>query len=298
MSFSASTTARRCEFCGEELVTTEVVLFGVTREVTCYGSCGCQRSRERLESFGPLERTHSFSGHRCPKCGGSMNLDDATGYVSDCPWCGHSMVFKSDLDAYREGRRVERAVRSGGVLSGTGVPELFWDVEPDYSAADEIDDTGRGLYIRGGNGTAKTLMAAAIAKAYAERGKAVRFASSVKLLADFKDTYGTSKSEAEVFDDLNGCDLLVIDDMGKENPTSWAATMLYAVIDGRYGSKRPVVVTTNYTEGALAARLAQAMDESTARALMSRLFEMTREVVLDGPDRRLAQSGKVSTRQD
>lgn len=287
MSFSASTTARRCEFCGDVLKTTEVLLFGELREVMCYGSCGCQRSRERLESFGPIERTSTPTMRRCPKCGGSMRLDGVTGYVSDCPWCGHSMVFAPDLAAYREGRRVERAAESGGVLSGTGVPELFWDVEPDYAAADEIENTGRGLYIRGGNGTAKTLMAAAIAKAYAERGKAVRFASSVKLLADFKDTYGTSKSEAEVFDDLNGCDLLVIDDMGKENPTSWAATMLYAVIDGRYGSKRPVVVTTNYTEGALAARLAQSLDESTARALMSRLFEMTSEVVMDGPDRRL-----------
>ena len=288
MSFSASTTAPRCGSCGEPLKTTEVVLFGAYREVACYGSCGCRRSREKLESFGPIGRASAPTAHRCPKCGGSMRLDGQTGYVSDCTWCGHSMVFESDLDAYREGRRVERAVESGGVLAGTGVPELFWDVEPDYADADEIEAAGRGLYIRGGNGTAKTLMAASIAKAYAERGKAVRFASSVKLLSEFKDTYGTARSEAEVFADLNGCDLLIIDDMGKENPTSWAATMLYAVIDGRYGSKLPVVVTTNYTEGALAARLAQSLDESTARALMSRLFEMTREVVLDGPDRRIS----------
>jgi DNA replication protein DnaC len=220
-------------------------------------------------------------------CGGTMRVGSWPGYVSDCPWCGYSCVFASDLAAMETERRAERAMMAGGILAGTGVPELFWDVRPDYPRADRIATGGSGLYIVGGNGTAKTLMAAAVAKAYAEQGRSVRFASSVKMLADFKDTYGTAKSESEVFDELNGCDLLVIDDLGKENPTSWTAAMLYAVIDGRYGSKRPVVVTTNYAEGELVARIAQSSDESTARALMSRLMEMTETVELDGPDRRL-----------
>lgn len=281
MNASASTTAR-CEYCGEPLKTITVNLFGAVHNVACHGSCGCRKSAERL---GPPKQPPVPSGHRCPKCGGQMMRD---GYVSDCPWCGYTAVFSTDLDAHHAGIRAERAAAMGGILAGTGVPELYWDAEPDRRRADEIARTGKGLYIVGGNGTAKTLMAASIAKAYAESGRTVRFASSVKLLSSFKDAYGQNRPEGEVFDELNGCDLLVIDDMGKENPTSWAATMLYTVIDGRYGSKRPVVVTTNYEEGALVARLSNAMDESTARALMSRLFEMTEKVVLDGPDRRLA----------
>lgn len=287
MSDSASTTERLCEHCRQPLKVIRVQWFGKPREVACYGSCGCQRSRERLESFGPTVRASEATPHRCPMCGGTMRLDLFTGRVSDCPWCGYSCVFESDLEAWRETLGMERRIAEGGILAGTGVPELYWDVAPDYALADRIQATGRGLYIVGGNGTYKTLTASAVAKAYAERGRSVRFASSIRLLSNFKDAYGGEKTEGQVFDELNGCDLLVIDDLGKENPTGWAASMLYQVIDGRYGSRRPVVVTTNYTGGALAARLAQAMDESTARALMSRLFEMTSEVVMDGPDRRL-----------
>lgn len=289
MSVTTSTTAdRRCEHCGKPLKVIEVELFGTLNDCACYGSCGCQRSRERLESFGPPAAASAASAHRCPACGGTMRLDGWTGYVSDCPWCGYSCVFASDLEEHRAEGRVAAAVAEGGVLSGTGVPELFWSVAADHEGADRIAATGKGLFIRGGNGTAKTLRAAAVAKAYAERGRTVRFASSARLLSDFRDTYGGERSEGEVFAELNGCDLLVIDDMGKENPTSWAATMLYQVIDGRYGSGRPVVVTTNFTAGGLAARLAQSLDESTARALLSRLVEMTEEIVMDGPDRRLS----------
>lgn len=288
MSDTASTTERRCEYCSEPLKSIRVQWFGRPRDVTCYGSCGCTRSKERLESFGPTVRSSEMTPHRCPRCGGTMRLDEWTGRVSDCPWCGHSMVFASDLATWRDMLGMERRRAEGGVLAGTGVPELYWDVAPDYGLADRIEATGRGLYIVGGNGTLKTLTASAIAKAFAERCQTVRFASSVRLLADFKDAYGGEKTEGQVFDELNGCDLLVIDDLGKENPTSWAAAMLYQVVDGRYGSRRPIVVTTNFDGGALAARLAQSLDESTARALMSRLMEMTETMVLDGPDRRLS----------
>lgn len=284
MQQATPSTTADCPYCGVALKRKDVTIFGKARTVTCFGSCGCAKSAEKLAQFGSPSGP-SVSGHRCPTCGGSMTLDGRTGYVSDCPWCGYSCVFSSDLDAHNEGVAMSR---KSSVLEGTGVPELFWDVEPDEEMAARIAETGVGLYVTGGNGTAKTLMAAAISKAYAEAGRKVRFASSVKMLSEFRDSYGGERSEADVFAELNGCDLLVVDDMGKENPTSWAATMLYAVIDGRYGSGRPVVVTTNYSEGELVARMAKASDESTARALMSRLMEMTEKVVLDGPDRRLA----------
>lgn len=273
-----------CGFCGEPLKVIEVSLFGKAREVACYGSCGCEMSRQRLERLEPQEKVRHPTTHRCPMCGGSMAIWSFPGYVSACAWCGYECVFKSDLDARRE----EAMMLGKPLLEGTGVPRLFWDVEPDYARADEMVRGGKGLFITGGTGTAKSLTAAAVAKAYAERGCKVRFVSSVRLLTDFKDAYGTSKPEGVVFDELTGCDLLVIDDLGKENATSWAATMLYSVIDGRYGAMRPLVVTTNYTEGELVAKMAGAYDDTTARAMVSRIVEMTERLVLDGEDRRLA----------
>ena len=105
---------------------------------------------------------------------------------------------------------------------------------------------GKGLYITGGNGTMKTLRAAAVAKAYVELNKSVRFVSSVKLLSDFKDTFGTSKSESDVFAELNDCDLLVIDDLGTEIDNQYSVATLYNIINSRILAKKPTVISTNY----------------------------------------------------
>lgn len=286
MPNSTSTTAR-CDFCGEPLKAIRIEMFGRPMDVACYGSCGCGLSAERLSRLSPR---YESAERRCPMCHGTMRVDARNGLIADCPWCGYSCVFRADVDARNAEARAESARARGGVLAGTGIPELYWDVAPDVARADAIERTGRGLYIYGeGNGTLKTLTACATAKALAERGRSVRFVSSTTMLRDFKDTFGTSRTEGEVYAELVGCDLLVMDDIGKEQPTSWAAAMLYSVIDGRYGKGNwATVVTTNFAEGELAAMIARSSDESTAKAIMSRLFEMTEKVVLDGPDRRVA----------
>lgn len=48
--------------------------------------------------------------------------------------------------------------------------------------------------------------------------------------------------------------LLVIDDLGKENQTLWAVSMIYMAIDDRYNTRKPVVVTSNHSKRELVAR--------------------------------------------
>lgn len=227
--------------------------------------------------------------HRCPACGhGPMSIDEGPrDYVSECPECGYTCVFKSDLVEHNAEARARRLRERGGALAAAGVPALFHDVEPDKELARRILETGKGLYLQGGNGTYKTLKAASVAKAFVERGMAVRFVSSAMLMSGFRDAMGGGKTEERLYAELNGCELLVIDDLGKENPTTWASTLLFTVIDGRYGSGRwRVVVTSNYSKAALADRLAAGGDESAARAIVSRLFEMTEKIDLGNNDAR------------
>lgn len=43
----------------------------------------------------------------------------------------------------------------------------------------------------------------------------------------------------------HGSSLVVFDDLGAENRTEWAAEQLYRVLDGRYDSGAPTIITTN-----------------------------------------------------
>ena len=216
-------------------------------------------------------------------CGGPTVTE--TGRVSVCQDCGHVFVRRVNLERYNASKRAEEAERRGGVMACAGIPERFRSVEPDAKMGAKVLD-GRGFYLQGGNGTYKTLKAASIARALLDRGRTVRFISSASLMSEFRDTFDGFKTEADIFDALSGVDLLVIDDLGKENPSSWAATMLYTVIDGRYGACKPIVVTSNYSKPELIVRLKGEADDSTARAIVSRLTEMTETVSFTGRDAR------------
>jgi DNA replication protein DnaC len=49
--------------------------------------------------------------------------------------------------------------------------------------------------------------------------------------------------------------LLVLDDLGTENATSWAREKLFQIINYRYQERLPTVVTTNHTLDELEPRL-------------------------------------------
>jgi len=69
----------------------------------------------------------------------------------------------------------------------------------------------------------------------------------VDLLSDIRSTYGdaTESNESDLLDEVNAPDLLVLDDLGAEKTSEWVNDRLYLIVNRRYESGKPVVVTTN-----------------------------------------------------
>lgn len=166
-----------------------------------------------------------------------------------------------------------------------------------YATARRFVDTfeerrkdGKGLYLQGPMGTGKTHLAAAVANALMAMGVPVMLMTMQRILDCIKDTYddGAEESTSDVLDQLRTATLLIIDDLGKEQPTGWAQSEIYRIVNDRYEHMRPTIVTTNYDDVALAKRLAggRSADAVTAEAIVSRLREMTAAVPMTGADRR------------
>ncbi|MCL2274131.1 MAG: ATP-binding protein [Defluviitaleaceae bacterium] len=116
----------------------------------------------------------------------------------------------------------------------------------------------RGLMFHGRAGNGKTFLSFAIANAVDKQGKAVMAISISKLLAIIKDSFDKNGElgEIDVLNTVRDACLLVLDDLGVEYKTAWAYEKLYAIIDTRYRTAKPTIITTNYSLDALRENLA------------------------------------------
>lgn len=68
--------------------------------------------------------------------------------------------------------------------------------------------------------------------------------------------------------------LLIIDDIGSEQPTEWAVSKIFAIINARYEGYMPTIITTNYSGEELVRRMTpEGGDDRNARKTLDRLKE-------------------------
>lgn len=185
-------------------------------------------------------------------------------------------------------QRVERLLGKSGIkrrFQQRTFPNFRCDTpgrKKNYGIAKEYADNfayhrarGDGLYIEGTNGTGKTHLAAAIALQLIGEGIPVICKTSSDLLLDIKKSFDDSSvNEAQVLDVYKKVDLLIIDDLGKEQCSDWSMSTLYSILNDRYEDMRPTIVTTNYNaENLVSALTPKGFDNTKIVAIISRLRE-------------------------
>ncbi len=159
-----------------------------------------------------------------------------------------------------------------------------------------IENPANGLLLYGNPGVGKTHLAAIIAQELLKIGKSVIFGDIPSILDTMKATFNNSEKQAsldEVMKSLEEVDMLILDDIGTENPTEWAAERLYLVINNRYNAGKPIIATSNFNATELARRL-KVKDKNgrilesdvTGQRIVSRLTEMCKAVKIGGEDHR------------
>jgi DNA replication protein DnaC len=110
-----------------------------------------------------------------------------------------------------------------------------------------ISDPRGWLLIQGTYGSGKTHLAAAIANACLDKGIPAKFVNVPDLLDYLRAAYSPSAEETyDVrFSEVRDAPLLILDDLGTQNATQWAEEKLYQILNARYVSKSPTVITTN-----------------------------------------------------
>ncbi len=143
---------------------------------------------------------------------------------------------------------------------------------------DEMRRRHKGLLLYGTVGTGKTFMACCIANALIDKGIPCMVTSFPRLVNTIT---GMRDGRQEYIDSLNKFVLLVIDDLASERDTEYMTEIVQQIIDARYRSGLPLIVTTNLTGDEL-----KHPAEVRKQRIYSRLFEMCVPFEVVGDDRR------------
>jgi len=250
----------------------------------------------------------------CPSCGGRgwvVQLDGGAGTARPC-FCRQYDVVPRLLaaagipDRYRECRLANFKVNSGTpskhsqLLAARAAAQRYAN---DFLTPEGF--THSGLLFIGPPGAGKTHLAVGVLVEVMERYSVHgRFVELNTFFNQMQSTFGQAAAESTqaVLTPLMEAQLLVLDELGTQQPHPWIRDVLYLVINTRYTRRRPTLFTTNYRLPSAAADAApgngqsldrgrdpdptwdeaQALSTRLPAMLVSRLYEMTQPVLLTG----------------
>ena len=141
----------------------------------------------------------------------------------------------------------------------------------------ELRKSGKGLLLYGNTGTGKTYTACEIANALIDKGYPVLVTNFARILNTLQGTF----EKQDFIDSFNRYQLLVIDDIGIERDTAYAKEQVFNIIDSRYRSGLPMIITTNLTMEKI-----KNPDDIENRRIYDRILERCFPIEVGGSSRR------------
>lgn len=174
---------------------------------------------------------------------------------------------------------------AGAVLKDMGVPmdyractfEGFEKTTKDQRRALRVvegwtKDADTSLFLCGPCGVGKTHLATAALLAMRAQGYSGRYVSAQELLLECKDSFRNNEGLEAAIEKYCAPNVLLVDDLGAENPTPFARETIGLLIDRAYRDARDLIITSNYDFEALTERLdARTVDRLIELCLAAKL---------------------------
>ncbi len=150
------------------------------------------------------------------------------------------------------------------------------------------DEKGKGLYLSGSFGSGKTYLVAALFNELAKKNISSALVYYPELLRSLKSSFGSDYEEK--FDFIKTVPLLLLDDIGAENTTSWSRDeVLGPILQYRMEEELPTFFTSNLTLSELEASLSitnSGIEKVKAKRIIERIKQLTVPLELISKNRR------------
>lgn len=140
------------------------------------------------------------------------------------------------------------------------------------------------LFFYGTVGTGKSFLSCCVAKELIESGQSVIYFSSSGLfdLLSQQTFHNNNKSSLTgLYEDLYGCDLLIIDDIGTELTNAFVTSQLFACLNERHLRKKATIISTNLS--------LEGIRDRYSDRIFSRITSNYNLLKLIGPDIRMTK---------
>src|SRR5262249_43473187 len=148
-----------------------------------------------------------------------------------------------------------------------------------------------GLLFMGPPGVGKTHLAVGVIKGLMRRGVPCLFRTFPELLKEIQSSYSpiSQSSEFSLLAPVLDTEVLVLDELGAQTPSSWVKDTVSYIINYRYGESKVTIFTTNYLDQAEATSsqnrpATYTLAERIGEQMRSRLFEMCKTLKISGGD--------------
>lgn len=159
----------------------------------------------------------------------------------------------------------------------------------DFMKSYENHEDTKGLYLTGSFGTGKTYLISALFNDMAKKGVKSAIVYYPEFLRDLKASFQTDYQEK--FNYIKKCALLLLDDIGAENVSSFNRDeVLGPILQYRMEESLPTFFTSNLTLEELEENLSittRASDRVKARRIIERIKQLTRQMELVSENRRV-----------
>ncbi len=227
---------------------------------------------------GYLDRIYT-----CPLCKdrGFIERDDRPAEKCKCFRKRESEILLKESGMREMLKKNNFSVMRTDIYAGETQEHFLKAVELCRSFIDSFDSDYRNILFCGTVGTGKSFLSSCIAYELLATYHSVVYMSAKTLFDSLAEAQFSREKEPEaeaVKERIYECELLIIDDLGTEMTNSYVGTELFTIINERFNSKKPVIISTNL-------ELPLIRDRYSDR-IFSRLTGSYDIIKMDGPDLR------------
>ncbi len=233
---------------------------------------------KRSENSGAL--CGYIDGYKCPRC--CKNF----GYLHPSPtgimfFCGEGECLQDDSESSKSlvgDKMIISQPKDAALNFGMGAKYVNACLPKWTATKQHMDlvlkwskDPKNMLVLIGPPETGKTYFCAAIANYFIEKGRLVKYFNSRRYFEEIQKAIQSDKSQYEAVRNIAQSDILILDDLGASTNSEWQKEVILDLIDQRYSSEKPTIITSNLDEN----NAKIALGERTTRRIFSENLVLT-----------------------